>query len=329
MPRIAVAGFVAAALVLTTAPPAIADPDIASRAQAFHAMAALDHRAQTVGWRLARGNARFCSRAVPTIGLLLQDSQSWEDPEAARAAFATDTDITVGAVADDSPAARAGLAAGQAVLAIDHRAMADLPAAAAGDYRRLASLHDRMETALARDGTLAIRITERGEARSLTVPGELACAGRFELVSEGTSAEADGQRVLVSARMAATMADEDQFAFVVAHELAHNLLEHPQMLKERGRIWGRVRHTEREADRLAVWLMANAGYDSAGAERFMRGWARSRDAGFLDPTHDAWDERLDGIAEERALIAASTARVGGYDWSARFPLSRKAARPAR
>ena len=77
-------------------------------------------------------------------------------------------------------------------------------------------------------------------------------------------------------------------------------------------------------------MLANAGFDTEGAVRFQRDWMRHRDWGFLAPTHDAWDERIEGIEQERALIAAQSAQgtgPGGYDWSGRFPMSRETAKP--
>ena len=42
-----------------------------------------------------------------------------------------------------------------------------------------------------------------------------------------------------------------------------------------------MRRTEREADRLMPWLLANAGYDPAAAARFWRQWGKKHDAGLL------------------------------------------------
>lgn len=309
---------VVAALVLST--PARAQADLLDP---FHAVAALDARIQTVGWRLTRANAPFCADTIPAVGLLLQDLQGWEDPQAAREALALpdEAQFIVGAVATGSPADRAGLGPGDIVAGVDGISIADLPDAPAESWQRQTALHDRIDAALDRDG----RVTLAFGAGATAIVGEPACASRFELVTDRNRAEADGARVLISTDIASELADPDQFAFVVAHELAHNLLNHPQMLRAEGRKWGRVRRTEREADRLAVWLMANAGYDTAAATAFMRGWARKRDVGFLDPTHDAWDERLDAVEKERALTAAretqagaSAGQVGVYDWSSRF-----------
>lgn len=319
-------------LALNPAAAHASDDRAAADTGAFHRMAALDTRMQTVGWRLARANAHWCPNLAPSVGLLVQDLQSWHEPDAARAAFAVGpaTQVVVGAVAAGSPAAKAGLRPGQALHTIVDTVLAtDLAPAAPGTYARQIELLDLLDDSLRRNDWVAIGIDTDAGRQVVKLAAEDICASRFEIVSGGKRAQADGSRVVVSDRIAAELSDDDQFAFVVAHELAHNVLSHVAALKREGRGWSRVRRTEREADRLAVWLMANAGYDTRGAARFMSGWARQHDVGFLDPTHDAWDERLAGVEAEIALIAASGARPAGYDWASRFSMRGGDAKSAR
>lgn len=298
---------------------------------AYTTMVASDGRIQFIGWRLALANAPYCTDTRLGIGLLLQDAASWQDPVAARAALGLRRDIAVGAAATGSPAWRAGLTPGMAILQLDGE---PLPAALVdegGDYRRLADLHDRIDAALDRSGAVGITIEPHGQdRRTVTIAGELVCASRFEQVTDGDAASADGARVLVSGRFARSLPEDEQLAAAIAHELAHNLLRHPQKRREEGKSWGRIRHNEREADRLSVWLLANAGYPDDAAVHLMQGWGRRHDLGFLVPTHDAWDERVKAMEEERALVAALAADgavPGRFDWSSRFPMSREEARP--
>ncbi len=315
--------FAALALVMVAAPATAP----AQEAGTYRQLQALDARVQSIGWRLVRANAPFCTRTLPAIGLLLQDSHSWTDPAAMRGALGLASDIAVGAVADGSPAQDAGLAANQPVLAIAGKPFPDSPP---GDYRRLAALHDRIDDALQAGGSVTLSIGSAEGPRTVAITGQPACASRFELLTDGQSARADGARVLVTRSLVEDVPEDDLLAAAIAHELAHNLLRHPQKRTEEGKGWNKIRHNEREADRLSVWLLANAGFDTAGAVRFQREWMRGRDWGFLTPTHDAWDERIAMIEQERALIAAASAHgdaPGAYDWSDRFPMSREDARP--
>ncbi len=313
----------AALAALAMALPAL--PATAQEANPYRQLQMLDARVQSIGWRLIRANAPFCQATIPAVGLLLQDSHSWTDPAAMRAALGLDSDISIGAVASGSPADKAGLRANRPVMALDGVDAAQFPDAEPGDYQRLTTLHDRIDAALVRDGALAIAIGTADGPQELSITGVPACASRFELLTSGDSARADGQRVLVTRRLVDAIPDDDMLAAAIAHELAHNLLRHPQKRIEEGKSWGKIRHNEREADRLSVWLLANAGFDTAGAVRFQREWMRHHDYGFLAPTHDAWDERIDAIEQERALIAALDAAP--YDWSGRFPMSREDAKP--
>ena len=319
----------ALALGLGSVTAAAAAPDSAETND-YRQLLALDARIQTIGWRLVRANAPFCTATLPAIGLLLQDSHSWTDPAAMRDALGLESDIAIDAVAAGSPAERAGLQANQPVLELAGLAAADFPAAKPGDYRRLAGLHDRIDETLRQYGALAITVGTSDGPRALTIIGQPACASRFELLTSGESARADGARVLVTRSLVESVLDNDMLAAALAHELAHNLMRHPQKRTEEGTGWSKIRHNEREADRLSVWLLANAGFDTGAAARFQREWMRHRDWGFLAPTHDAWDERIEAIEQERALIAAQSQQgiaPGSFDWSGRFPMSREDAKP--
>jgi hypothetical protein len=149
-------------------------------------------------------------------------------------------------------------------------------------------------------------------------PAEV-CATRFELMGEGTKAVADGSRVVIGINFPAFAYDEPVFAALVAHELAHNVLQHDAWLDRNGRSRKHVRRTEREADRLIPWLLANAGYDPAAGVTFMRQWGSKHDAGLLVlRKHDGWDERAEFIAAELPIIADLMARAGRADWTAHF-----------
>ena len=61
-------------------------------------------------------------------------------------------------------------------------------------------------------------------------------------------------------------------AAVLAHEFAHNVLKHRAWHEANGgRKRASVRLTEREADRLSPWLLANAGLDPRGGVEFFKG----------------------------------------------------------
>lgn len=312
------AGLLAVALALG------GQPALAGVAEDRAALAQLqrdDARLQSIGWRLATGNARFCPDAAPAIGLLLQDMANYRSPERMRRAAGIEGDVAVQALAAGSPAAAAGLAPNDAILAIDGAAMAALPPAKPGDWRRLTGLHDRIDASLANDGQIRLewRRGADGEAQAAAVVGVPTCPGRFELLDRGGKAAADGARVLIGREFAGVDYGEDEFAAAVAHEYAHNLLRHRDWHAEHGRKRKAVRLAEREADRLMPWLLANAGYDPAAAARFFERWG-PRHGGwiFRARDHDGWDERRDFVNAELPQIRALLASEGVADWQRHF-----------
>jgi hypothetical protein len=310
----------AAAMVLAALTPAAAAADVASDRAGLAALQADDLRLQTIGWRLATGNARFCASAPPAIGLLLQDMANYTDPAAMRAAVRITGDVAVEAAVAGAPAARAGLAVNDEIVAIDGNAMSALPPARPGDWRRLTGLHDAIDAALARDRSVRIQWRDaQGAMHDRIVAGVPACRTRFELLSGGSNAAADGTRVVIGRKFAGISYPENELAAALAHEMAHNMLAHRAWLTARGRGQKNVRLTEREADRLMPWLLANAGYDPRAAERFFVRWGPRHDGGLLRARdHDGWDERADFVRAELPQVERLLAGEGAADWRTHF-----------
>jgi hypothetical protein len=291
--------------------------DYAAERAAIGRYQSADQRLQDVGWQLARGNVGFCPKVVPSIGLQLQDMASYGAPAIARKALGLTGDFAVQTAARGSPTALSGaFARNREIAALERFDPNTWPAGAAMNWQRLVWAHDHVEAMLTEHGGITVGFTDGGEAR--LQPLEV-CATRFELMGEGRKAVADGTRVVIGIDFPAFAYDEPVFAGVVAHELAHNVLEHDAWLDRNGRSRRNVRRTEREADRLMPWLMANAGYDPAAAATFMEQWGSKHDAGFLMVRkHDGWDERAEFIAAELPLIAELMAREGRADWRTHF-----------
>lgn len=273
------------------------------------------------GWRLVTGNAPFCRTTVPAIGLLLHDRLTYSDPDAASAALGLRGDIAVQAVAAGSPAARFNVPVGAVVTALGNRAVATAFPPADPSWTRLDALNRAMTAALTRDGAieLAWQVGDQRPAQA-RIHAVQACPSRFEVTGLGQRAVADGERVVFGDRFPGFDWPEDEFAAAVAHELAHNLLGHRVWLDRAGRSRANVRLTEDEADRLAPWLLANAGYDPAAAVRLLQRWGPDHDGGLLrKTTHARWRDRADAIAAELPLIERARATAGGKaDWTAGF-----------
>lgn len=281
-------------------------------AQPVDELQAGDALVQTIGWRLARANAAFCTRTAPGIGLLLQDARTFNDPAAARATYGLTGDISVGAVAAGSPAARAGLAANATLSAVAGQAVSAIPPAQGRGWSRVLALQERMEETAASKGHVELTLAD---GRVVTISGEPACAVRFLLDDGKGNAGASRKEARIGRRMVDDVgAEPDMVAAVLAHELAHAALDHQTLLERTHRAVAVVRTTEREADRLSVWLLANAGYDPQAAVRMMARIGPKHQFILAPATHGGWKSR---VAEMSAEIAALRAAPDG-NWRTHF-----------
>jgi hypothetical protein len=308
-----VLALAAAALVPS---PAVSAPTESKLAR----LVARDQQLFAVGWRLATANAPFCESAAPMIGISLLDAGAFADPAAVRRELGLNGDIALGAVAGGSPAEAAGLAAGDTLLAIGSTVLADAHPRSRPAWQRLIAVTGLLDRELAARGSATLTIA-RSDAptRTVTVPGVPACPSRFEVLDSGGKAMAEGTRVIFGRDFPGFGYPEPEFAAAVAHELAHNLLRHRLLLDGKGRSLGNVRLTEREADRLMPWLLANAGWDPGAALSFMRRWGPRHGGGlFRKRTHEGWDERAAAIEAEVAAVRGRLAEDGKADWSRHF-----------
>lgn len=278
---------------------------------------AQDQRLQDVGWKLIRGNAPFCEGAIPAIGLQLQDMASYGSPEVARRALGLDGDFAVQTAARGSPAALVGtLPQNREIRLIDDADPNSWEAGKRFHWERLTRAHDMVDASLERDGSVNLTFADGATTRIEAVE---VCPSRFELMGDGKKAVADGSRVVIGIEFPAFQYDEPEFASLAAHELAHNLLGHTAWLDRNGRKRSHTRQTEREADRLVPWLLANAGYDPEAAVRFFRE-LRPASGGllFIRGTHPKWRERAASAQGEIAQIKELMAREGKADWRTHF-----------
>ncbi|AWW73285.1 hypothetical protein CD351_02455 [Erythrobacter sp. KY5] len=291
--------------------------DLAAERAAIENYQSFDQRLQDVGWKLVRGNAEFCDRVIPSIGLQLQDLASYGGPEIARRALGMSGDFAVQTAARGSPSATSGAFDRNREIAALGSIDPNLwEAEDRLDWARLKRAHDHVDAVLSESGAIEIAFADGTRQHATPVP---VCATRFELMGDGRKAVADGERVVIGIRFEAFSYEEEVFAGVVAHELAHNLLGHTAWLDRNGRTRRNVRRTEREADRLMPWLLANAGYDPVAAQTFMETWGKRHDGGLLrGRTHDGWDERAEFIAVEIPTIRAQMEHTGTADWRTLF-----------
>ena len=311
-----------AALAALLAPGPAMSGEVIDYATAIPIWQAHEARLLSIGWRLARANAALCQRSPSAIGLMLADARQFKDPDRARAALGSG--VVLEAVANGSPAQAAGLNAGMQVLAIGGQPVSALADSQAKGDAAADALHDKIDHQLAASGRVTLRLAAPGQPpRDVTVIGQPACRARFAMLKSGTSAGTRGFIIEIAVQLLAETPSDDEAAAMVAHELAHNIFGHWQHTLATGKNNDvAIRRSEREADRMAPWLMANAHYDPAAAPRFFAAWGPRHSGGMTrSPTHDSWQDRVALVSAELPAIAAARGSQTGAlaDWRMRFP----------
>ncbi len=273
-----------------------------------------DLRVAGVAYRLSTANSALCGGALaPQLGFVLHSIEQYglSDRDEATRSFALGDRVGVMAVIGGTPAAKAGLVAGDRLVAVNGR---DLGIVDTGAAPSRASV-DRALSVLGKEmahGPVSLRVSGPGGERDVRFAAEVGCPSSFELIpGDAVNAWADGARAMISEGLLRRCASDDDLALVIGHEMAHNLLHHRQRLAAEGVSANHllppsaagsiaVRETEEEADRLAVRLAAGAGYDLSGAEAFIGGLQKR--AMPVAATHPAPERRL---ALLRAAIAAT------------------------
>lgn len=276
-----------------------------------------DQRLQDVGWRLVRGNAEFCERTIPSIGLQLQDATTFGAPDIARQALSLTGDFAVATSAQGSPSEVSGaLSRNREVTHLGNTDLNALAIKRGAKWERLSRAHDLLDQLLSRGEPISITLTTGDSANIAPVS---VCAGRFELAADSKTLVATDERVLVGMKSRVFTYPEDMFASGISHELAHTVLRHTEWLDRNGRNPSITRKTEREADRLMPWLLANAGYDPAAAARFFRDY-RPNSGGvlFIRGSHPRWRERVAAVEAEVEVIRELMAVEGKADWRTHF-----------
>lgn len=272
-----------------------------------------DVRVAQVAWTLAHANADLCPVDRQRAGWTLQSASQYgaELRPLAEDRYGLLGDLPgVLAAPTGSPAERAGLAAGDLILAVNGRALDEGDANATETYDGLQANVAILDAALAR-GPATLRVRRDGAERDVAVHPVLACAYPTQVEVTGTfRSRTDGRYVFISDGMANLARNDDELAFVLAHELAHAVLEHrtqPDVVGVRGASnWaismrrGLSLTAEADADHMGLFLAARAGFDPVRAIEFLTSW-EAVDAGASGPQINAGGIYASAGGRRRAL----------------------------
>jgi hypothetical protein len=277
-----------------------------------------DLRVTALGFRLVTASSARCTRQMPGTGLILhsidQYQGAWRAP--AIRVFGAIGGVSVEGVVAQSPAALAGLEPGDELLAINGKPLEGRAVANKGATFRRDRADDTLITLPAGD-PIRLTLVRAGKTMDLVLRPVPACLARFELVAgPALFARSDGRLIQLGQGLVRMLSDED-IAFALSHELAHSILGHRARLAELERqAPGKkadkrrsdlAREFEDQADRLAVQLLAQAGFNPQAAPRFMRKYGTSFDkVSVRAGTHRPAQERAGLIEAEIARMKART-----------------------
>lgn len=287
-----------------------------------------DYRVARIGYQLGLAGKRFCPDPYPLTGLLLHHLAEYSESDRPTAidVYSLDRGPGVLAVIEDSPAARAGLVAGDVLLTVDGAPfISPLEIARGRDNEEarpaIEATEAQLETALRR-GPARLTLLRDGRVMATTLDPVPGCPARVRLArSDQMNAFANRGYAIMTTALLGFLRSDDEIAIVLGHEIAHNVLKHPARLDAQGvpdgflRGFGknasRVRATEEEADRLGIKLAWAAGYDVGAAIPY---WQRYYGdyAGFpqLFRTHPSLGARQRLIREVIANLEAEPSELG-------------------
>jgi Zn-dependent protease with chaperone function len=257
----------------------------------------LELRVRTIVVRIAVANVAQCAKQAPNFGMLIRVSYGAFAPEARTAqigAFGTASYPTVSLVVAGGPADVAGLRNGDAVISFNGKATPTGLSEETDGRKWSASVKTLGDAwdAEAKSPPTRIVISRDGKELSLNLSSKMACdLNGFVKLSKEMNAENKGSNIWVNSGLLENTPDDNEVAFVIAHEAAHSILGHAAPENEKKLKNPEFRRpAEMAADRLGVQLMANAGYDPYAAARYHarsskigRGFSQKLTGGFNGP----------------------------------------------
>jgi hypothetical protein len=300
--------------------------------EALRSLISLQDRLYRVAAPLLVSNPDLCrSNARNLLGFTAKNKYSYsaEFVNAAQAAFGLDERLQVMGVLPGSGAARAGLLRGDSLAAVEDQPMPEGENA----ERKAAAILAPLVTGRT---SVTLTVIRNGTNVSMNVPLTHACAFGIELGNADiVNAYGDGHRVMVTRGMMNFARSDEELAYVMAKEMAHNALAHPSKQKISATVGGIIDNLVRirpdmstmvgtagirpmpveldvAADRLSLYMLVRAGYNINNAVSFWQRLAMQYPPSELNSytaLHPNTAQRL--AAMEKAVADIRTKKVDG------------------
>lgn len=264
---------------------------VPERQDPFRTLVAQQERLYRVAAPLLTKNIALCkANARNLLGFSAKNKYSYptEYRETAQKSLGLDEQLQITQVLADSGAALMGLQAGDKLLSVNNKPFPQGPNA----ERQAAEI---LMPFVSNQPSIKLTITHDGKNILRSIPLTRACAFAVELGNlDNLNAYADGRRILITRGMLNFVQSDDELAYVLAKEIAHNTLNHAKKQKMNATIGGVIDNLiasqpdldslngtagikpypltmDTSADSLALYMVARAGYN---VENLIPFWQR-------------------------------------------------------
>ncbi|HCY64790.1 MAG TPA: peptidase M48 [Oxalobacteraceae bacterium] len=305
-------------------------PQGSPQQQALRAMAAAQNRIDRVAAPLLVNNAALCkAHARKLLGFSAKNKYSYSPDlaDVVQQTFGYGERLQVASVLAGSGAERVGVLRGDILIAAEDK---EIPPGEDAERQAAAVL-----APLVRGRSLIKLTVERKDIRtSLVVPLTQSCGFSIDLGNaDHVNAYADGRRIVITRGLLDFARSDQELAYVIAREMAHNILGHTAKQRMSATMGGIIDNLIRftpdldtmtgrsgitpypaeldaEADRLGLYLAARAGYDIHNAAAFWRGLAERYPVSVANgytAIHPSSETRLAAIEKTATEIRAKKA----------------------
>ncbi len=270
--------------------PAAQTNDTTTR-ETLRSIATLQERLDHVSAPLLIKNQDLCKKlARPLLGFTAKNKYSYSTglAQAAQEALNLGELLQVTDIMAGSGAARSGLRRGDSLIAAGNK---PLPKGQNAEY----DAPEILAPLIIGQDSIKLTVLRNGKSIAISLPFTRACAFRIELGNtDNVNSYADGRRIMVTRGMIKFVRSDDELAYVIAKEMAHNALGHAGRLRSAGAAGDTINHLMQPypqsslidlasnisampkemdalADRLAMYMLSRGGYKLDGVIDF---WQR-------------------------------------------------------